>query len=69
LLSVAGGQVWKSNRSALRVTGRTGKLLDLRVKQHGVPQLVEPGYAGAPHGLCSTPKDRVYEDLLAFIKG
>jgi non-heme chloroperoxidase len=26
-------------------------------------------YPGAPHGLCSTHKDRVNEDLLAFIKG
>jgi len=26
-------------------------------------------YAGAPHGLCSTMKDQVNEDLLAFIKG
>ena len=25
-------------------------------------------YAGAPHGLCTTLKDRVNEDLLAFIK-
>ncbi|KIH77712.1 non-heme chloroperoxidase [Geoalkalibacter ferrihydriticus] len=25
-------------------------------------------YAGAPHGLCSTHKDRVNEDLFAFIK-
>jgi non-heme chloroperoxidase len=26
-------------------------------------------YPGAPHGLCSTMKDKVNEDLLAFIKG
>jgi non-heme chloroperoxidase len=26
-------------------------------------------YPGAPHGMCSTHKDRVNEDLLAFIKG
>jgi non-heme chloroperoxidase len=26
-------------------------------------------YAGAPHGLCSTLKDRVNEELLAFFKG
>jgi non-heme chloroperoxidase len=26
-------------------------------------------YAGAPHGLCSTHKDRVNADLLAFIRG
>jgi non-heme chloroperoxidase len=26
-------------------------------------------YTGAPHGLCSTLKDRVNADLLAFIKG
>jgi len=26
-------------------------------------------YKGAPHGLCTTLKDRVNEDLLAFIKG
>lgn len=26
-------------------------------------------YSGAPHGLCSTLKDKVNEDLLAFIKG
>jgi non-heme chloroperoxidase len=26
-------------------------------------------YAGAPHGMCSTLKDRVNEELLAFIKG
>jgi non-heme chloroperoxidase len=26
-------------------------------------------YEGAPHGLCTTHKDRVNEDLLAFIKG
>ncbi len=25
-------------------------------------------YPGAPHGLCSTLKDKVNEDLLAFIK-
>jgi non-heme chloroperoxidase len=25
-------------------------------------------YEGAPHGLCSTLKDRVSADLLAFIK-
>jgi non-heme chloroperoxidase len=25
-------------------------------------------YPGAPHGMCSTLKDRVNEDLLAFIK-
>ncbi len=25
-------------------------------------------YAGAPHGLCSTHKDAVNEDLLAFLK-
>jgi non-heme chloroperoxidase len=24
---------------------------------------------GAPHGMCSTHKDRINEDLLAFIKG
>jgi non-heme chloroperoxidase len=26
-------------------------------------------YEGAPHGMCTTLKDRVNEDLLAFIKG
>lgn len=26
-------------------------------------------YAGLPHGMCSTHKDRINEDLLAFIKG
>jgi non-heme chloroperoxidase len=26
-------------------------------------------YPGAPHGMCTTLKDRVNEDLLAFIKG
>jgi non-heme chloroperoxidase len=26
-------------------------------------------YPGAPHGLCSTRKDEVNADLLAFIKG
>jgi non-heme chloroperoxidase len=26
-------------------------------------------YPGAPHGLCTTLKDRVNADLLAFIKG
>ena len=26
-------------------------------------------YKGAPHGLCTTEKDRVNQDLLAFIKG
>jgi non-heme chloroperoxidase len=26
-------------------------------------------YKGAPHGLCTTHKDRVNEDLLAFLKG
>ena len=25
-------------------------------------------YSGAPHGLCSTHKDRVNADLLAFLK-
>jgi non-heme chloroperoxidase len=25
-------------------------------------------YAGAPHGMCTTLKDRVNEDLLAFFK-
>jgi len=25
-------------------------------------------YKGAPHGLCTTMKDQVNEDLLAFIK-
>ena len=25
-------------------------------------------YKGAPHGLCTTLKDRVNEDLLAFLK-
>jgi len=25
-------------------------------------------YKGAPHGMCSTLKDRVNEDLLAFFK-
>jgi non-heme chloroperoxidase len=26
-------------------------------------------YPGAPHGLCSTLKDQVNADLLAFIRG
>jgi non-heme chloroperoxidase len=26
-------------------------------------------YKGAPHGMCTTLKDRVNEDLLAFING
>jgi non-heme chloroperoxidase len=26
-------------------------------------------YTGAPHGMCTTLKDQVNEDLLAFIKG
>jgi len=26
-------------------------------------------YPGAPHGMCSTLKDKVNADLLAFIKG
>jgi non-heme chloroperoxidase len=26
-------------------------------------------YKGAPHGMCTTQKDQVNEDLLAFIKG
>ena len=26
-------------------------------------------YKGAPHGMCTTHKDQVNEDLLAFIKG
>jgi non-heme chloroperoxidase len=26
-------------------------------------------YDGAPHGLCTTEKDRVNADILAFIKG
>jgi len=25
-------------------------------------------YAGAPHGMCTTLKDKVSEDLFAFIK-
>jgi len=28
-----------------------------------------PVYKGSPHGLCTTEKDRVNEDLLAFFKG
>jgi len=26
-------------------------------------------YPGAPHGMCSTLKDQVNEDMLAFLKG
>ena len=26
-------------------------------------------YKGAPHGLCTTIKDQINEDLLAFFKG
>ena len=26
-------------------------------------------YKGAPHGLCTTHKDRVNEELITFIKG
>jgi non-heme chloroperoxidase len=26
-------------------------------------------YPGAPHGMCTTLKDKVNEDLLSFIKG
>jgi non-heme chloroperoxidase len=26
-------------------------------------------YKGAPHGMCTTLKDQVNEDLLAFIRG
>ncbi len=26
-------------------------------------------YKGAPHGMCTTLKDKVNEDLLGFIKG
>jgi non-heme chloroperoxidase len=26
-------------------------------------------YKGAPHGMCTTRKDEVNEDLLAFIRG
>ena len=26
-------------------------------------------YKGAPHGMCTTHKDQVNEDLLAFVKG
>jgi non-heme chloroperoxidase len=26
-------------------------------------------YPGTPHGMCSTHKDRINEELLAFIKG
>ena len=31
--------------------------------------LASRGYPGAPHGMCSTLKDQVNEDLLTFIKG
>jgi non-heme chloroperoxidase len=26
-------------------------------------------YKGAPHGLCTTLKDQINEDLVAFLKG
>jgi hypothetical protein len=28
----------------------------------------QEGHAGAPHGMCTTLKDQVKEDLIAFIK-
>ena len=34
-----------------------------------IPHATLKVYKGAPHGLCTTHKDQVNEDLLAFIKG
>jgi non-heme chloroperoxidase len=34
-----------------------------------IPNAVLKVYKGAPHGLCTTHKDLVNEDLLAFVKG
>mgnify|MGYP003694276763 CR=1 FL=1 len=43
------------------------------IRQDCPPKIVRNAtlkvYPGAPHGMCSTHKDQVNEDLLAFIKG
>lgn len=39
-------------------------LLQSRLVKHASLKV----YQGAPHGLCTTHKDRVNEDLLAFLK-
>ena len=40
-------------------------LLSAKIVKNATPKI----YKGAPHGLCSTLKDEVNSDLLAFIKG
>ena len=34
-----------------------------------IPNATLKVYPGAPHGMCSTEKDKVNADLLAFIRG
>jgi non-heme chloroperoxidase len=40
-------------------------LLSAKIVRHATLKV----YKGGPHGMCTTMKDRVNEDLLAFIKG
>jgi non-heme chloroperoxidase len=63
----------KMDISALFLHGGDGQMVPIGASAMLSSKLVKGStlkiYPGAPHGMCSTLKDQVNADLLAFIKG
>ena len=57
----------------LVIHGEDDQIVPVQNSARKTAQLIEGAvvkyYPGAPHGMCSTHKDQVNADLLAFIKG
>jgi len=60
------------NASTLLIHGDDDQIVPIGASAHAAvkiaPKTQLKVYPGAPHGLCSTHKDQVNADLLAFLK-
>ncbi|SHH09653.1 alpha/beta fold hydrolase [Massilia sp. CF038] len=67
------GDLAKFDRPTLVIHGDDDQIVPINASARAAARLVKQStllvYPGAPHGLCDTHKDRVNNDLLAFIKG
>jgi non-heme chloroperoxidase len=67
------GDLKKFDKPTLIVHGDDDQIVPIdvagRVSKRLVPHAILKVYAGAPHGLTETHKDRLNEDLLAFLQG
>ncbi len=67
------GDLAKFDKPTLVIHGDDDQIVPIDASARAADKLIKQStllvYAGAPHGLCDTHKDKVNADLLAFIKG